>query len=61
MGIGTVVYETTKEVWYICDMIIKVKEPLAEDPGLGVNTYNGKLTCLEVAEAFGMVYTADFV
>ena len=36
---------------------------ITEDPGLklGVNTYDGKLTCLEVAEAFGMEYTANFV
>ena len=33
------------------------------DPGLllGVNTYDGKLTCQKVAESFGMTYTADFI
>jgi len=36
-----------------------LEKAIETDPGLklGVNTYNGKLVCREVAEAFGMEYT----
>ena len=40
-----------------------LEKAIEQDPGLklGVNTYDGKLTCQEVAEAFDMVYTPDFI
>jgi alanine dehydrogenase len=50
---------TNQTLPYLLKLAEKGLEALHDDPALmlGLNTHQGKLTCLGVAEAFGLPYT----